>query len=212
MALPGPNLVQQALELKSGRAFSRCCTFCGMLVRTATLRLWHSPTLPAYHSMHSRPERPKRTLHLHYALHAILGGTRPMTPEEFRRLGHQIIDRIADYRATVAERPVMARTSPGEIKAALPADPPQIARIVRSHPGRSRPHRDARPLPLAASQFLRLLSFQRRTLQRPRRLPFHRPRRPRPLLAVQSGAHRDRRSGDRLDAPHDRPLRRNGAA
>ena len=25
-----------------------------------------------------------------------------MTPEEFRRLGHQIIDRIADYRATVA--------------------------------------------------------------------------------------------------------------
>jgi aromatic-L-amino-acid decarboxylase len=48
-----------------------------------------------------------------------------MTPEEFRRLGHQVIDRIADYRATVAERPVMARTSPGEIKAALPADPPQ---------------------------------------------------------------------------------------
>ncbi len=48
-----------------------------------------------------------------------------MTPEEFRRLGHQMIDRIADYRATVAERPVMARTAPGEIKAALPADPPQ---------------------------------------------------------------------------------------
>ena len=48
-----------------------------------------------------------------------------MTPEEFRRLGHQIIDRIADYRATVAARPVMARTAPGEIKSALPADPPQ---------------------------------------------------------------------------------------
>jgi len=48
-----------------------------------------------------------------------------MTSEEFRRLGHQIIDRIADYRATVAERPVMARTGPGEIKAALPVDPPQ---------------------------------------------------------------------------------------
>jgi len=47
-----------------------------------------------------------------------------MTPEEFRRLGHQIVDRIADYRATVAQRPVMARTAPGEIKAALPADPP----------------------------------------------------------------------------------------
>jgi aromatic-L-amino-acid decarboxylase len=48
-----------------------------------------------------------------------------MTPEEFRRLGYQIVDRIADYRATVAARPVMARTAPGEIKAALPADPPQ---------------------------------------------------------------------------------------
>jgi aromatic-L-amino-acid decarboxylase len=50
-----------------------------------------------------------------------------MTPEEFRRLGHQIIDRIADYRANIAERPVMARTAPGEIKASLPADPPQSA-------------------------------------------------------------------------------------
>ena len=47
-----------------------------------------------------------------------------MNPEEFRRLGHQIIDRIADYRAGVAQYPVMARTAPGEIKAALPAEPP----------------------------------------------------------------------------------------
>jgi aromatic-L-amino-acid decarboxylase len=47
-----------------------------------------------------------------------------MSPEEFRRLGHQIVDRIADYRAGVAQYPVMARTLPGEIKAALPADPP----------------------------------------------------------------------------------------
>jgi aromatic-L-amino-acid decarboxylase len=48
-----------------------------------------------------------------------------MTPDEFRRLGYQMIDRIADYRANVAQNPVMARTAPGEIKAALPADPPQ---------------------------------------------------------------------------------------
>src|SRR5437763_12604965 len=47
-----------------------------------------------------------------------------MTPEEFRRAGHQIIDFIADYRATVGDRPVMARTAPCEIRAALPADPP----------------------------------------------------------------------------------------
>jgi aromatic-L-amino-acid decarboxylase len=38
-----------------------------------------------------------------------------MNPEEFRRLGHQIIDRIADYRANITQYPVMARTAPGEV-------------------------------------------------------------------------------------------------
>ena len=47
-----------------------------------------------------------------------------MTPEEFRRAGHQLIDWIADYRSKVQERPVMARTAPGEVKARLPAAPP----------------------------------------------------------------------------------------
>jgi aromatic-L-amino-acid decarboxylase len=48
-----------------------------------------------------------------------------MTPEEFRRFGHQLIDWIADYRTHLAERPVMARTAPGEIKSQLPAAPPE---------------------------------------------------------------------------------------
>ena len=48
-----------------------------------------------------------------------------MTPEEFRTAGHRLIDWIADYRAGVESRPVMAKTQPGEIKAALPASPPQ---------------------------------------------------------------------------------------
>ncbi len=47
-----------------------------------------------------------------------------MTPEEFRAYGHQLIDWIADYRASVADRPVMARTEPGEIRAQLPKQPP----------------------------------------------------------------------------------------
>ena len=42
-----------------------------------------------------------------------------MTPEEFRAAGHRLIDYIADYRANIAARPVMARTAPGEIRAAL---------------------------------------------------------------------------------------------
>lgn len=47
-----------------------------------------------------------------------------MTPEEFRKHGHAVVDWIADYRAHVAERPVMAQTAPGEIKARLPQSPP----------------------------------------------------------------------------------------
>jgi len=47
-----------------------------------------------------------------------------MTPDEFRVVGHRLIDWIADYRATVANRPVMARTAPGDVKARFPASPP----------------------------------------------------------------------------------------
>ena len=47
-----------------------------------------------------------------------------MTPEEFRKYGHQVVDWIADYRANVSQLPVMARVEPGEVKAQLPSSPP----------------------------------------------------------------------------------------
>lgn len=47
-----------------------------------------------------------------------------MTPDEFRAFGHDIIDWIADYRAGLASRPVMATVEPGAVRAALPAGPP----------------------------------------------------------------------------------------
>lgn len=47
-----------------------------------------------------------------------------MTPDEFREYGHAIVDLIADHRASVATRPVMAATPPGTIKAQLPSAPP----------------------------------------------------------------------------------------
>src|SRR5262245_41754644 len=50
--------------------------------------------------------------------------SRQMTPEEFRKLGHQIIDWIADYRGRLTDLPIMARTAPGQVKAQLPTVPP----------------------------------------------------------------------------------------
>ena len=47
-----------------------------------------------------------------------------MTPDEFRRFGHAVVDFIADYREHVAERPVMAQVQPGAVKARLPPTPP----------------------------------------------------------------------------------------
>ncbi len=50
-----------------------------------------------------------------------------MTPDEFRRAGHELVDWIADYRERVVrgEFPVMARGAPGELRDALPKQPPR---------------------------------------------------------------------------------------
>jgi aromatic-L-amino-acid decarboxylase len=48
-----------------------------------------------------------------------------MTPEDFRKFGHRLIDWLADYRAGIEERPVMAQVKPGDIKKQLPASPPE---------------------------------------------------------------------------------------
>jgi len=47
-----------------------------------------------------------------------------MTPDEFRRFGHQVVDWIADYRATLEARPVQTVQEPGALRAKLPAEPP----------------------------------------------------------------------------------------
>jgi aromatic-L-amino-acid/L-tryptophan decarboxylase len=45
-------------------------------------------------------------------------------PEEFRRLGHRLVDWVAGYREGLAELPVRPAVKPGEIRAALPPDLP----------------------------------------------------------------------------------------
>jgi aromatic-L-amino-acid decarboxylase len=48
-----------------------------------------------------------------------------MDHAEFRRLGYQLVDWVADYREGLERLPVMSRAQPGEVRAALPNHPPQ---------------------------------------------------------------------------------------
>ena len=48
-----------------------------------------------------------------------------MTPEEFRRHGHQAVDWIADYLARPERYPVLAQVAPGQLTDALPAAGPE---------------------------------------------------------------------------------------
>jgi aromatic-L-amino-acid/L-tryptophan decarboxylase len=47
-----------------------------------------------------------------------------MTPDEFRRYGHAVIDWIADYQSRIESFPVLSQVKPGQIRASLPPDPP----------------------------------------------------------------------------------------
>jgi len=43
-----------------------------------------------------------------------------LDPEEFRKLGHAVVDWVAAYRADLADRPVRPDVIPGQVRAALP--------------------------------------------------------------------------------------------
>jgi aromatic-L-amino-acid decarboxylase len=47
-----------------------------------------------------------------------------MTPDEFRSYGRAVVDWIADYFERVESLPVLSQVQPGEIRAALPLEPP----------------------------------------------------------------------------------------
>ena len=47
-----------------------------------------------------------------------------MNPEEFRRIGHQVIDWVADYRQRVETLPVRSALQPGAVRRQLPSAPP----------------------------------------------------------------------------------------
>ena len=47
-----------------------------------------------------------------------------MTPDEFRRHGHAVVDWIADYQSRIESFPVLSQVKPGQIRASLPPNPP----------------------------------------------------------------------------------------
>ncbi len=49
----------------------------------------------------------------------------PMSNDEFRRAGHEMIDWIADYWERVEDLPVLSQVEPGDIRASLPTSPPE---------------------------------------------------------------------------------------
>jgi len=50
---------------------------------------------------------------------------RDLTPEEFRKLGHAVVDWIADYRERLEHLPVQTSVEPGWVRAHLPGELPE---------------------------------------------------------------------------------------
>lgn len=63
-----------------------------------------------------------------------------MTPAQFRRLGHRLVDWIADYRERIEALPVRARVVPGAVRALLPEEAPEgpedLERVLLADLGR----------------------------------------------------------------------------
>ena len=48
-----------------------------------------------------------------------------MPPADFRRHGHDLVDWIADYYERIESFPVLSQVQPGDVRSALPAQPPE---------------------------------------------------------------------------------------
>jgi len=51
--------------------------------------------------------------------------TANMSPHDFRRYGHEVIDWIADYTNHIRDYPVLARVNPGDLSSRLPKNAPE---------------------------------------------------------------------------------------
>ncbi|MBZ5704554.1 MAG: aminotransferase class V-fold PLP-dependent enzyme [Acidobacteriia bacterium] len=55
-----------------------------------------------------------------------------MSPDDFRRHGHAVVDWIADYYSRIETFPVLSRVEPGQIRASLPLQPPAKGESVET--------------------------------------------------------------------------------
>ncbi|MCY1000885.1 pyridoxal-dependent decarboxylase [Myxococcus sp. MISCRS1] len=53
------------------------------------------------------------------------GGVPHLSPEEFRELGHRLVDWVADYQQRLESFPVRSQVAPGEVASKLPLRPPE---------------------------------------------------------------------------------------
>ncbi|WP_426735754.1 pyridoxal-dependent decarboxylase [Myxococcus faecalis] len=53
------------------------------------------------------------------------GGVPHPSPEEFRELGHRLVDWVADYQQRLESFPVRSQVAPGEVASKLPLRPPE---------------------------------------------------------------------------------------
>ncbi|MGL4611372.1 MAG: pyridoxal phosphate-dependent decarboxylase family protein [Trueperaceae bacterium] len=68
-----------------------------------------------------------------------------MTPDDFRKLGYEIIDFIADYRTNIRELPVWSQAKPGDVRGLFPSSAPErpedmsnvVAELEKLKPGLS---------------------------------------------------------------------------
>ena len=58
--------------------------------------------------------------------------TGDMDAESFRRYGHQVVDWIAQYLTEVGKYPVLSQNTPGEIRHALPSQPPTEPEVMEA--------------------------------------------------------------------------------
>ena len=125
-----------------------------------------------------------------------------MTPDEFRRYGHAVVDWIADYQSRIESFPVLSQVKPGKIRASLPANPPMhgepFEALLNDVEKLILPGRHA----LAVAELLCLFSMQCLRPWNSRRPSLFRPGRARHALVDQSGVHRTGNARARLACKH----------